>query len=480
MDSPQRPKRTPAPRTPVGARNIAKAPTPGRSRASHTLFEDYAAFARAARRAAAAVGARAAPGERRDAVADVCWRACADAVARRVPPPRTLAVSWVPQLISELGASTRVEARALRRAIRARCVRPPLQRVVEALTTKSPARTASADEARRKLRDAELQVLLRVTLAADARRLPDKDFRAVRAIVEHASFALNAPHVRCAPTRRSRPVDASDYAVDYATLPSWVATALRPPLSTLAPEVLEKLVVALELSSDEPQRVHRTRQRQNDEGAWPAPARSMLPPAKRAKRASSGGVPSGGSWAAFCASTEAPLAPAATPAPPALMAQTQRDRARLEMASAPRASQPLERTRTRPPPPPRAAPPPVRAPLRRAGSLDRAGSLRLLGSRRETRVLGSLAGGDASARRAPPRSAAAAPARVATEVPSRSLARRQPAARRPAYSPASMASPEPLARAPAAARRRAVRAATLRPARHCHHSFEAQPSTAPE
>ena len=79
------PKRTPAPRTPVGARNQPKAPTPGRSRPAPALFEDYAAFARAARRAAAAVGTRAAPGERRDAVADVCWRACADAVARRVP-----------------------------------------------------------------------------------------------------------------------------------------------------------------------------------------------------------------------------------------------------------------------------------------------------------------------------------------------------------------------------------------------------------
>ena len=98
------PKRTPAPRTPVGARNLPKAPTPGRSRPAPALFEDYAAFARAARRAAAAVGARAAPGERRDAVADVCWRACADSVARRVPPPRTLAVAWVPQLIQELYA----------------------------------------------------------------------------------------------------------------------------------------------------------------------------------------------------------------------------------------------------------------------------------------------------------------------------------------------------------------------------------------
>ena len=66
------PKRTPAPRTPVGARNLPKAPTPGRSHPAAQLFEDYAAFARAARRAAAAVGARAAPGERRDAVADVC------------------------------------------------------------------------------------------------------------------------------------------------------------------------------------------------------------------------------------------------------------------------------------------------------------------------------------------------------------------------------------------------------------------------
>jgi hypothetical protein len=465
------PKRTPAPRTPVGARNQPKAPTPGRSRPAPALFEDYAAFSRAARRAAAAVGTRAAPGERRDAVADVCWRACADAVARRVPPPRTLAVAWVPQLIQELGASTRVEARALRRAVRARCVRPPLQRATtETLPARSPTRTSSADEARRKLRDAELQVLLRVTLSADARRLQDRDFRAVRAIVEHASFALNAPHVRCEPPRRARPADDADYHVDYASLPSFVATALQPPLSTLAPEVLDRLAAALELASqDEPPPPPRRRPRQNDDGAWPAPARSMLPPAKRPRlerraSSSSGGAPSGGSWAAFCAATAAapapaaPAAPSTTPAPPAA-APAPRARPRRAPASAPRSSQPLARTRTRPPPPPPAAPPPVRAPLRRAGSLDRAGSLRLLGASTQRRVLGSLAG-DASARRAPPRSAASAMARA--PAPARSPAARGPQTLVDAASPSPPRQRGGARARAAAARRRGGSAAARR------------------
>ena len=102
----------------------------------------------------------AAPGERRDAAADACWRACADAAMRRVPPPRTLAVAWVPQLIQDSGLR-RVEARALRRAVRARCVRPPLQRATTETLPARRTRTSSADEARRKLRDAALQVLLR-------------------------------------------------------------------------------------------------------------------------------------------------------------------------------------------------------------------------------------------------------------------------------------------------------------------------------
>ena len=424
------------------------------------MFEDYAAFARAA----GGGGGRRDAGRARRAprrVAGACWRACADSVARRVPPPRTLAVAWVPQLIQELGASTRVEARALRRAVRARCVRPPLQRATtETLPARSPTRTSSADEARRKLRDAELQVLLRVTLSADARRLQDRDFRAVRAIVEHASFALNAPHVRCEPPRRARPADDADYHVDYASLPSFVATALQPPLSTLAPEVLDRFAAALELASqDEPPPPPRRRPRQNDDGAWPAPARSMLPPAKRPRlerrASSSGGAPSGGSWAAFCAATAAapapaaPAAPSTTPAPPAA-APAPRARPRRAPASAPRSSQPRARTRTRPPPPPPAAPPPVRAPLRRAGSLDRAGSLRLLGASTQRRVLGSLAGDArrAARRPAPPPQ----PPCARAPAPARSPAGPRPAdARRRGLAVAAA----PARRRPRAGRRRA-------------------------
>ena len=45
---------------------------------------------------------------------------------------------------------------------------------------------------------------------------------------------------------------------------------------------LDRLAAALELASqDEPPPPPRRRPRQNDDGAWPAPARSMLPPAKR-------------------------------------------------------------------------------------------------------------------------------------------------------------------------------------------------------
>ena len=433
------------------------------------LFEDYAAFARAARRAAAAVGTRAAPGERRDAVADVCWRACADAVARRVPPPRTLAVAWVPQLIQELGASTRVEARALRRAVRARCVRPPLQRATtETLPARSPTRTSSADEARRKLRDAELQVLLRVTLSADARRLQDRDFRAVRAIVEHASFALNAPHVRCEPPRRARPADDADYHVDYASLPSFVATALQPPLSTLAPEVLDRLAAALELASqDEPPPPPRRRPRQNDDGAWPAPARSMLPPAKRPRlerrASSSGGAPSGGSGAAFCrrrpprsAGRQRRRRRRPRRRPP------RRRRARARAARRRRRRGRRSRSRAahaRPPPPPPAAPPPVRAPLRArlarprgvaaaARRVDAAPRPRLARRRRPPR---------AARRRAPRLGGTRAGARAVAGGPRPADARRRGLA--------VAAAPTRRARARAGRRRRGGSAAARRSAR---------------
>jgi len=101
----------------------------------------------------------------------------------------------------------------------------------------------------------------------------------------------------------------------------------------------------------------------------------------------------------------------------------------------------------------------VRAPLRRAGSLDRAGSLRLLGASTQRRVLGSLAG-DASARRAPPRSAASAVARA--PAPARSPAARGPQTLVDAASPSPPRQRGGARARAAAARRRGGSAAARR------------------
>ena len=81
------------------------------------MFEDYAAFAGACRRAAG--GARDAAGAR-DALADVVWRASCDSVARRQPTPRALAMEWVPAYLDAFGGDA---PKALRRATRAKTER---------------------------------------------------------------------------------------------------------------------------------------------------------------------------------------------------------------------------------------------------------------------------------------------------------------------------------------------------------------------
>ena len=106
-----------APSTPESAMRRASAPSPGRSRShAHALFESYDDFAAAGRKASVAV-------EASDALCDVVWRACADAVARRVPTPRQLAVEWVPRFVADFGG--RFERGALRRAAACALCRNP-------------------------------------------------------------------------------------------------------------------------------------------------------------------------------------------------------------------------------------------------------------------------------------------------------------------------------------------------------------------
>lgn len=358
------------PSTPDSQRRQSKNQSPRRSSHAHALFERFEDLAAAGRRASAA-------SDPVDALCDVVHRACMDSVARRVPTPRALAVEWVPRFVTEFAgvaaAGARDGAAALRRAVRARCVRPPLE-LPEDARVASPAKArsekASADATRRRLRDAELQILLRVVLAKRPKALSDRDGRAVQAVAENASFALQAPHVECEPPRRSSSRGSGDYLVDYASLRSFFDTALAPPLRRLAPGTLAGLRRAFEFDAvAEPRRPRgRDRGGASTGEAWPARPPSMVPPSKRGKPSPGGSSvdepspPSHRSriihcsqdsekddddsqgWANFCAAdTEEPPAKrprrapssaaepaAAAPAPPAVDPVTEKERQRLE------------------------------------------------------------------------------------------------------------------------------------------------------
>jgi len=463
------------PSTPDSQRRQSKNQSPRRSSHAHALFERFEDLAAAGRRASAA-------SDPVDALCDVVHRACMDSVARRVPTPRALAVEWVPRFVTEFAgvaaAGARDGAAALRRAVRARCVRPPLE-LPEDAKVASPARArsekASADATRRRLRDAELQILLRVVLAKRPKALSDRDGRAVQAVAENASFALQAPHVECEPPRRSSSRGSGDYLVDYASLRSFFDTALAPPLRRLAPATLAGLRGAFEFDAAAEPRRHRGRDRggASTGEAWPARPPSMVPPAKRAKPSPGGSSvdepspPSHRSriihcsqdsekddddsqgWANFCAAdTEEPPAkrPRRAPSSAAEPAAAPAPAPRKKPAAAPPASQPLRREASQPLR--REASQPLRReasqPLRRAGSLDRAGSLRALGAASQRRALGlgapALARAPAAA--PPPRGRAPPPRRATVAAPPRRAA---------ADPPPRRASAAPAARAPAAA-----------------------------
>mmetsp|Transcript_27905 Transcript_27905/g.99284 ORF Transcript_27905/g.99284 Transcript_27905/m.99284 type:complete len:344 (+) Transcript_27905:1050-2081(+) len=96
-----------------------------------------------------------------------------------------------------------------------------------------------------------MQFLLRLSLSHLGRGkvdpLPQREVGALRALLEAASFPLEAPHVDCEPSRRRRSTDSNDVA--YASLRAFFDSAVRMPLSEHAPETLRKLEAAFEFKT---------------------------------------------------------------------------------------------------------------------------------------------------------------------------------------------------------------------------------------
>lgn len=177
-----------------------------------------------------------------EAVADFVASVGLDAVARRLPSPHALACEWLP-CVAELD----VDAKSLRKALRARCIRAEPLCMPE---------TRPEATRRRRLRDVELQVLLRAAIARLGRtdRASRADEVAMVLLIESASFDLQAPHVDCEAARRKRQGSPISPRVPghYESLRAFFRKAIEPGLKRLLPDTAAAVARELELDEATP------------------------------------------------------------------------------------------------------------------------------------------------------------------------------------------------------------------------------------
>lgn len=177
-----------------------------------------------------------------EAIADFVASVGLDAVARRLPSPHTLACEWLPFL-----GNLDVDAKSLRKALRSRCIRAKPLCMPE---------TRPEATRRRRLRDVELQVLLRAAVARLSQ--PDRASRtdevAMVLLIESASFDLQAPHVDCEAARRKRQGSPISPRVPghYESLRAFFRKAIEPGLKRLLPDTAAAVARELELDEATP------------------------------------------------------------------------------------------------------------------------------------------------------------------------------------------------------------------------------------
>ncbi|KAJ8614524.1 hypothetical protein CTAYLR_000808 [Chrysophaeum taylorii] len=210
-----------------------------------TVLESFDAFAAQLRMLATET-------EPYGAIAELVYRVGLEAVARRVPAPYALACEWLPRWFDE--APEELDARLMRRSIRAQCVRAkPLSMPAggEAEVV------ADATLRRRRLRDVELQILLRAvlpTLGREAAEPGKRDQSVISLLLESASFDLQAPHVDCEARRRhnnSSPASPRTRG-QYESLRTFFDRAIAPVLQRLAPQTLQVVSRSFEFDDDKP------------------------------------------------------------------------------------------------------------------------------------------------------------------------------------------------------------------------------------
>ena len=228
--------------TPKSSESKRRGRTPGSSSSSQEI-ECYEDFAEQVESILTEVGSC-----HEDRVAELAAQVGTSAVARRVPAPHVLACEWLPRCWKEYGAG--LDAKELRKALRRRCIR------TELVTLPAP-RSELPDAAqlkRRRLREAELQVLLRVSVPRLGKKnegsLNKREERALQVLFEAASFDLMAPHVDCE-TKDHRNIASPREARtgQYASLRTFF-DSLAPWLDRFAPETRIRLVESFEFDDD--------------------------------------------------------------------------------------------------------------------------------------------------------------------------------------------------------------------------------------